>query len=56
MKGVLLLYSKEDEKIGFFGSLLPLLRVGFVDMRIHDVHAVAHELHHDAGGDCARGA
>ena len=47
---------KKDEEIRFFGSLLPLLRVGFVDMRIVDDRAVAHELHDDTGCDGAGGA
>ena len=52
----IIINSKKDEEIGFFGSLVSLLRVGAVDMRIDDDRAVAHELHDDAGSDGARGA
>jgi hypothetical protein len=51
----IIINSKKDEEIGFFGSLVSLLRVGAVDMRIDDDRALAHELHHDAGCDCGEG-
>ena len=41
----------KDAEIRFFGSLVSLLRVGFVDMRIVDDRAVADELHDDESGD-----
>ena len=52
----IIINSKKDEEIGFFGSLVSLLRVGAVDMRIDDGRAVAYELHNNAGCDGAGGA